>query len=44
MKFVKPEMEIMHNWKSDINNPLVSICCITYNHENYIEDAIIGFF
>jgi glycosyltransferase involved in cell wall biosynthesis len=20
--------------------PLVSICCITYNHENYIRDAI----
>lgn len=23
--------------------PLVSICCITYNHENYISDAIEGF-
>lgn len=23
--------------------PLVSICCITYNHENYIGDAIEGF-
>lgn len=23
--------------------PLVSICCITYNHENYIRDAIVGF-
>jgi glycosyltransferase involved in cell wall biosynthesis len=23
--------------------PLVSICCITYNHENYIEKAIKGF-
>jgi len=23
--------------------PLVSICCITYNHENYIKDAIEGF-
>jgi len=23
--------------------PLVSICCITYNHENYIRDAIEGF-
>jgi glycosyltransferase involved in cell wall biosynthesis len=26
-----------------INDPLVSICCITYNHENYIRDAIEGF-
>ncbi len=24
-------------------NPLVSICCITYNHESYIRDAIEGF-
>jgi len=23
--------------------PLVSICCITYNHENYIREAIEGF-
>lgn len=23
--------------------PLVSICCITYNHKNYIHDAIEGF-
>lgn len=25
------------------NQPLVSICCITYNHKNYIRDAIKGF-
>lgn len=25
------------------NDPLVSICCITYNHEKYIRDAIKGF-
>lgn len=25
------------------NDPLVTICCITYNHENYIRDAIEGF-
>ena len=24
-------------------SPLVSICCITYNHESYIHDAIKGF-
>lgn len=30
---------------SDLNNeePLVSISCITYNHVNYIKDAIEGF-
>ncbi|MDY0142789.1 MAG: glycosyltransferase [Bacteroidales bacterium] len=26
-----------------ITKPLLSICCITYNHENYIRDAIEGF-
>jgi glycosyltransferase involved in cell wall biosynthesis len=25
------------------DKPLVSICCITYNHANYIRDAIEGF-
>lgn len=25
------------------NNPLVSIACLTYNHEKYIRDAINGF-
>ncbi|MFW6224817.1 MAG: glycosyltransferase family 2 protein, partial [Bacteroidota bacterium] len=25
------------------NQPLVSICCITYNHEKYIREAIEGF-
>jgi glycosyltransferase involved in cell wall biosynthesis len=26
-----------------MNNPIISICCITYNHEKYIADAIDGF-
>ncbi len=26
-----------------MSKPLVSICCITYNHEKYIRDAIEGF-
>ena len=29
------------NWKD--RGPLVSICCITYNHEAYIRDALEGF-
>ena len=28
---------------TETKDPLVSICCITYNHENYIRDAIEGF-
>ncbi|KAB2953763.1 glycosyltransferase [Heliorestis acidaminivorans] len=29
--------------ESNKQKPLVSICCITYNHEKYIADAIEGF-
>lgn len=39
----KTEKEIMQNWQGDINNPLVSIVCITYNHEKYISQAIDSF-
>ena len=35
--------EIMKNWQGDINQPLVSVHCITYNHENYIAQALDGF-
>jgi len=43
MRKLKAENQIMANWKGDPSQPLVSICCITYNHENYIEDALEGF-
>lgn len=39
----KTEKEIMKNWQGDISEPVVSICCITYNHEKYIEEAIDSF-
>lgn len=29
--------------KKSTSEPLVSVCCITYNHEPYIRDAIEGF-
>lgn len=35
------ENEIIKNWSS--NHILVSICCVTYNHEPYIADALDGF-
>jgi glycosyltransferase involved in cell wall biosynthesis len=38
----RTEQEIMKNWKND-GPPLVSVVCITYNHEPYIRDAIEGF-
>lgn len=39
----KTEQEIMKNWQGDISEPVVSICCITYNHEQYISEAINSF-
>jgi len=38
----RTEKNIMKNWSST-ENPVVSVCCTTYNHENYISDAIDGF-
>lgn len=36
--------QIMQNWSvKDTENPLVSVRCITYNHEPYIAQAIDGF-
>lgn len=37
------EEEIIARWGSSHRAPVVSICCITYNHGNYIEDALKGF-
>lgn len=39
----RTEQEIMKSWKGDFHKPVVSVCCITYNHENYIAEAIDGF-
>ena len=43
MKNLRTQDEIIQNWKGDTDKPEVSICCITYNHEKYIEDALKGF-
>ncbi len=37
----KTEDEIMKNWKPG-EQPLLSCCCITYNHANFISQAIDG--
>lgn len=41
--YSRTEEEIMQKWKGDLNTPIVSICCTTYNHEPYIAEAINGF-
>lgn len=33
----------MRHWKGDFSKPLVSICCITYNHKHFIEEALDSF-
>jgi len=43
LKKIRLEQEIIKNWKGDISAPLVSIHCLTYNHEKFIEDALEGF-
>lgn len=37
------EQEIMSGWTGDLDKPVVSVICNTYNQEMYIEDAIRGF-
>jgi len=39
----KSEADIMKNWQGDFFHPVVSICSITYNHENFIEEALDSF-
>jgi glycosyltransferase involved in cell wall biosynthesis len=43
MRNLRTEEEIVANWKGSHEKPVVSICCITYNHGSYIEDALEGF-
>jgi glycosyltransferase involved in cell wall biosynthesis len=37
------EEEVMANWQGDIENPMVSVLCNTFNQKMYIEDAFRGF-
>lgn len=43
MRPIPEEREVMAAWRGDPSQPLVSICCITYNHAAYIEAALDGF-
>jgi len=40
--FSNPVKVIEHNW-NDNTIPMVSVHCVTYNHELYIRDALEGF-
>jgi glycosyltransferase involved in cell wall biosynthesis len=40
---IKKENEIIEVWNRKYDKPIVSILCLVYNHEKYVEDAIRGF-
>ena len=41
--FEKDEQDIMKSWVRNIDEPLVSIHCLAYNHELYISQALDSF-
>lgn len=43
MRSLPTEQQIMASWQGHIDEPVVSVCCMTYNHGPYIEDALEGF-
>jgi glycosyltransferase involved in cell wall biosynthesis len=40
---LRTEDEIIASWKGDPDTPLVNIKCATFNHVDYVHDAIHGF-
>lgn len=40
---LRKESDIIKGWNNGLEKPLVSICCITYNHEHFIEETLRGF-
>lgn len=40
---IPSEIEIISHWKCNTPTPVVSFICLTFNQEEYIEDAIRGF-
>lgn len=42
MRNIISENKIINRWHNDFEKPVVSICCTTYNHECFIEDALEG--
>ena len=39
----KTQNEIMNHWRKNSNETFLTVSCVTYNHENFIDDAIQGF-
>ena len=43
MKGLRSEDDIISGWKECLDQPLVTIICVTYNHAPYIEGALASF-
>jgi len=43
LRYTKEEVQIVQHWNRRDLQPLVTVCCITYNHRSYITDALEGF-
>lgn len=43
MKNLRTEKEIIKSWDKKYKEPIISINCITFNHEDYIKDALNSF-
>jgi len=43
LRVLQTQERIMSTWQGNIDKPLVSVCCVTYNHENYIAEALDSF-
>ncbi|MEA3259792.1 MAG: glycosyltransferase [Pseudomonadota bacterium] len=39
----RSEAEVMSGWEGELDSPLVSVVCHTYNHERFVKDALNGF-
>jgi glycosyltransferase involved in cell wall biosynthesis len=40
---MRDQKSIVLNWEGNPEQPLVSILCDTYNHENFIRETLLGF-
>lgn len=39
---LRSESEIVASWEGELSAPKVSVVCVTYNHEKFVEDALRG--
>lgn len=40
---MRDQYNIVLNWEGNLEQPLVSVLCATFNHEDFIREALVGF-